>query len=389
MLVGIYSTENDIMDVINTFHIEKTQEGRKKKQKVMEVEPARVDREEHERRKKNPHSRNPKRVTFENEETPNEDFVEIDPNEVITPSRKKNKQDKCKRAMVDDESIPIDYEEIIDLDETHLNHKRKKTNVDNVQEAIVSSEYYSESSKGSREIITPGVDLEDGIMKTTQNAIRNRMRTTNLVDDGHTFQLNVKQLYKPTEGQEKYQIRKPHHLHIHNLKALIRYNPYAHVVDYLVLVDPMEVPTREEFDRSKCFDYKYYVIGGNHSAEARRELMQEYPNNPLFETVKCIIYVGLTDSEAKLLAWDHNTDNEYRMSMTFIQRVRFIHNEFSEICHGERSNVDVKFQKQCCMEIGFPLDDENTKEKYRKGSDIFRLWITIFNWDLELDRYGI
>jgi hypothetical protein len=176
MLVGIYSTENNIMDVINAFHIEKTQEGRKKKHKVMEVEPARVDREEHERRKKNPHSRNPKRVTFENEETPNEDFVEIGPNEVITPSRKKNKQDKCKRVMVDDESIPIDYEEIIDLDETHLNHKRKKTNVDNVQEAIVSSEYYSESPKGSREIITPGVDLEDGIMKTTQNVIRNRMR---------------------------------------------------------------------------------------------------------------------------------------------------------------------------------------------------------------------
>ena len=54
----------------------------------------RVDREEHERRKKNTPSRNPKRVTFENEETPNEGFVEIDPNEVtITPSRKKNKKD--------------------------------------------------------------------------------------------------------------------------------------------------------------------------------------------------------------------------------------------------------------------------------------------------------
>jgi hypothetical protein len=238
----------------------------------MEVAPRRVDRKEHERRKKNLHSRNPKRVTFENEETPNEGFVEIDPKEVISPL-KNNKQDKHKRVMFDDESIPIDYEEIIDLDETHLNHKRKKTNVYNVQEAIVSLEYYSESSKGSREIITPGVDLEDDIMKTTQNSIQNRMRMKNLVDDGHTFQLNVKQLYKPTKGQEKYQIRKPHHLHIHNLKALIRYNPYAHVVDYLVLVDPMEVPTREEFDRSKCFDYKYYVIGGNHSTEARRELM--------------------------------------------------------------------------------------------------------------------
>jgi hypothetical protein len=41
-----------------------------------------------------------------------------------------------------DDSIPIDYEEIVDLDETHF-----------------------------KEIITPGVDLEDGIMKTTQNTI--------------------------------------------------------------------------------------------------------------------------------------------------------------------------------------------------------------------------
>jgi hypothetical protein len=186
MLVGIYSTENNIMDVINAFHIEKTQEGRKKKHKVTKVEPVRADKEEHERRKKNLHSRNPKRVTFENEETPNEDFVENSPNEVITHC-KKNKQDKHKRTIDDDESTPMDYEEIIDLYETHLNHKRKKTNIDDVQEAIISLEYYNESPKGSREIITPGANLEDGIMKTTQNAIRNRMRTTNLVDDGHTF----------------------------------------------------------------------------------------------------------------------------------------------------------------------------------------------------------
>jgi hypothetical protein len=117
----------------------------------MEVEPARVDKQEHERRKKNPHSRNPKRVTFENEETPNGDFFEISPNEVITASRKNNKQYKHKRAMDDDDSIPIDYEEIVDLDETHLNHKRKKKNViDDVQEAIVRSKYYSESPKGRR-----------------------------------------------------------------------------------------------------------------------------------------------------------------------------------------------------------------------------------------------
>jgi hypothetical protein len=44
--------------------------------------------------------------------------------------------------MDDDKSISIDYEEIIDLYETHLNHKWKKTNDDNVQEATVISEYY-------------------------------------------------------------------------------------------------------------------------------------------------------------------------------------------------------------------------------------------------------
>jgi hypothetical protein len=80
MLVGIYSKENNIMYVINVFHIEKTQEGIKNKQKVTKIEPTRLDKEKHERRKKNPHSRNPKMVTFENEETPNEYFVEIGPN---------------------------------------------------------------------------------------------------------------------------------------------------------------------------------------------------------------------------------------------------------------------------------------------------------------------
>lgn len=55
----------------------------------------------------------------------------------------------------------------------------------------------------------------------------------------------------------------------------MKHNPHAHVVDYLVLVDPTKVPTRDAFELSKYLDYKYYVIGENHSVEARRELMQE------------------------------------------------------------------------------------------------------------------
>lgn len=71
--------------------------------------------------------------------------------------------------MPRDDSIPIDYEEIVDLDEFYLNHKRRRSNVVDDEEVMVSSEYHNESPKGSKEIITLGADLQDGIMKTTQN----------------------------------------------------------------------------------------------------------------------------------------------------------------------------------------------------------------------------
>ena len=86
-----------------------------------------------------------------------------------------------------------------------------------------NSEGPSENSKSSREIITPGADLEDGVMKTKQNSIRHHLMKTNLFEDSRSFQLNVSQIYKPDEEQFKYQIRKPHHLHVHNLKTLTRY----------------------------------------------------------------------------------------------------------------------------------------------------------------------
>ena len=78
--------------------------------------------------------------------------------------------------------------------------------------------------------------------------------------------------------------------------------------------------------------------------------------------------IGFTDSlsNLKLLAWDHNTDSEYRMTMTFIQRVRFIHNEFLQICVGEKSKVDVSFRKHCCLETGIPIKEDNVKQKMPK-----------------------
>ena len=90
---------------------------------------------------------------------------------------------------------------------------------------------------------------------------------------------------------------------------------------------------------------KYYAFWGNHCGEARRELMQDFPQNPIFQILKCIIYHVLTNVKAKLLAWDHNTDSDYRFSMTLIQRIIFIHNEFEQICGGDRSKVDTNIRK--------------------------------------------
>ncbi|MCY6579242.1 hypothetical protein OYG12_10885, partial [Actinobacillus pleuropneumoniae] len=41
-----------------------------------------------------------------------------------------------------------------------------------------------------------GADLEDGIIKTKQNVIRDNFTKRNLIDGGRTFQLNVRQTYK-------------------------------------------------------------------------------------------------------------------------------------------------------------------------------------------------
>lgn len=79
------------------------------------------------------------------------------------------------------------------------------------------------------------------------------MTKTNLIEGGCTLQLNVRQIYKVSEGKFKYQIRKPHDLHVHNLKSLMRYKPYPHAVNYVILLDSIQVPNKEAFEKSKCF----------------------------------------------------------------------------------------------------------------------------------------
>eukprot|EP01018_Ginkgo_biloba_P013093 Gb_10123 [translate_table: standard] len=241
-------------------------------------------------------------------------------------------------------------------------------------------------SGSSEDIDVPSVTLDDGIVQSEQNKIRERLYLNNLIDGG-PLNLDVKQIYPPSHNPTHMQIRLPHKLHVQNIKTLLRNKPRAHVVNLLVLVDPEEVSSKNEFDRSRAnFDYHYYVIGGCHSVEARRQLTQEFPQNVHFKEVKCIVYAGLTPLEAKLLAWDHNHDNEYRAEMTFIQKIRFFHNEFIDLCEGDKSKATFEFRLQCCMEVGIVIHEKDTKRKsdmLRAVDSQFQLaWHTGYVWDI-------
>ena len=56
--------------------------------------------------------------------------------------------------------------------------------------------------------------------------------------------------------------------------------------------------------------------------------MKKYPLNPFFKYVECKVSVGLTHEEAKLLARDHNNDNDYRQKIACIESIRFFHHEY-------------------------------------------------------------
>ena len=109
----------------------------------------------------------------------------------------------------------------------------------------------------------------------------------------------------PETGRRLLVIREPHVVHVQNLKSKMKINPHATIVPFLVMVDPDQCPTTVDFLYKSVDDYTYYVIGGSHSNEARRQLVKEYPLTPYFKYAECKIYAGLTHEEVNLLALNH------------------------------------------------------------------------------------
>ena len=169
--------------------------------------------------------------------------------------------------------------------------------------------------------------MSSSILSSEQNHIKENIAKNKLVRKGQLFHLPICLIHKPPvdleTGRRPLEIREPHVVHVQNLKTKMKINLHATVVPFLIMVDPDQCPTTTDFKYKSVDGYTYYVIGGSHSAEARRQLVKEYPLTPYFKYAKCKVYVALIHEDAKLLAQDHSNDNDYGHKMSCIERIQF------------------------------------------------------------------
>ena len=69
--------------------------------------------------------------------------------------------------------------------------------------------------------------------------------------------------------------------------------------------------------------YKYTVIGGQHQYMAALEMSRKQGANPIFNTRRCIIYIGLTEEELLWLSMEHNRIGQNRHDISFRDKVSF------------------------------------------------------------------
>ncbi|XP_064397804.1 uncharacterized protein LOC135344519 [Halichondria panicea] len=89
----------------------------------------------------------------------------------------------------------------------------------------------------------------------------------------------------------------------------------------------ISVESIDVFDTNRVDAYKYELLGGQHTALARRIVAAKSPDNTLLQTVLAEVYVGLTDDEALRLASRHNTNSHFIHKMT--------HRDYLEACRSK------------------------------------------------------
>ena len=100
--------------------------------------------------------------------------------------------------------------------------------------------------------------------------------------------------------------------------------------------------------------------------------------------------MGLTTEEAKLLAWDHNNDNDYRPKISSIKRIRFFHHEYLEVKQKFSSKLHPRLRRQCLHEVAIVVDDNVKSDGLCKYQSWFQLAFRDgVVWDLQDQKFSM
>lgn len=100
----------------------------------------------------------------------------------------------------------------------------------------------------------------------------------------------------------------------------------------VVVLHPDESKSKVSFSMDDLDAGKYtcFVLGGNHSLQARTRLAAQYQGVTAYQWMEATVLAGLTQEEMRVVATYHNNIAEARKNFSFIDRVRYMRHEVLE-----------------------------------------------------------
>lgn len=195
-----------------------------------------------------------------------------------------------------------------------------------------------------------------------------------------TVMLHVKNLILDGEQAIATLVRPIDKLHVENIKTLMFSHPAGFSAPFLLMVDPKDCPTKDDWNTDPEIHkkWKYVVVGGNHGARAKKDLFDTY-GKQIFAQVEAWVFAGLTQKQMRILAYQHNIDQEYRKTMSNVDKIRACHALFRE-SQFIRSK-ELKFR--CCDELQLEYNPQN-RDSLSKHDPMFQIaFRTGELWDLQ------
>lgn len=148
-----------------------------------------------------------------------------------------------------------------------------------------------------------------------------------------TVQINVNWCKEPGELCTAARAKK---LDMHRVEALMKKMKHctwvAGALPMVVMLRPYQRKSQESFSMND-FDvgkYTCFVLGGNHSWQARSRLTAKYPGVPEYQWMEATVLAGLTEAEMRVVTTDHNSIAEARKNFSFIDRVKYMRHEIEQ-----------------------------------------------------------